>query len=211
MRCYALETVSDGEVTLDQTANLLDHQVGVLRECAQHILECLKGRQRVQKVFHKLLLLLARDAYPCLTSNAGCPSVPRRYINPEGAEGFPKGLVTELLHDGRYILLLTHAFDGQKVFQLGKQQVRCNATVPAAMLRNGYTSARNLLTNLCFHIVREEAVLPIQLLFQMRDKLLQAFFVQGLLNPNFEFGSADLRLRRHINHYDESARKTLAC
>jgi hypothetical protein len=56
--CYALEAVSDGEVPLDQAVDLLDHQVGILRECAQHIVERLKGRQRVQKVFHKLLFLL---------------------------------------------------------------------------------------------------------------------------------------------------------
>ena len=58
MCCYALEAVSDGEVPLDQAANLLDHQVGVLREGIQHILDCLKGRESVQKVFHKLLFLL---------------------------------------------------------------------------------------------------------------------------------------------------------
>ena len=58
-----LKAVSDGEVPLDQGADLLDHQVGVLRECAQYILESLKSGQRVQKVFHKLLLLLAWDAY----------------------------------------------------------------------------------------------------------------------------------------------------
>ena len=55
---YALEAVSDAEVPLDQAVDLLDHQVGVLRERAQHIVERLKGRQRVQKVFHKLLFLL---------------------------------------------------------------------------------------------------------------------------------------------------------
>ena len=60
---YALEAVSDAEVPLDQGADLLDHQVGVLREGAQYILECLKGRESVQKVFHKLLLLLAWDAH----------------------------------------------------------------------------------------------------------------------------------------------------
>ena len=141
------------------------------------------------------------------TCDARCPSVPSGYINPEGAEGFPKSLVTELLHNGSYILLLTHAFDGQKLVQLREQKVRCDAPVPAAMLRNRYTSARNLPTNLCFHIVREEAVLPIQLLFQIRDQFLQALFCESLLNPNFEFGSADLRLRRHTKHYDKSARK----
>ena len=55
---YALEAVSDGEVPLDQAADLFNHQVGVLRERAQHIVDCRKGRQRVQKVFHKLLFLL---------------------------------------------------------------------------------------------------------------------------------------------------------
>jgi len=58
LRDFRLEAVSDREVPLDQGANLLDHQVGVLRERAQHIVERLKGRQRVQKVFHKLLFLL---------------------------------------------------------------------------------------------------------------------------------------------------------
>jgi len=109
--CYALEAVSDGEVPLDQGANLLDHQIGILRECVQHILESLKSGQSVQKVFHKLLLLLARYAYPCLTCTAGCPSVPCRHFQPESAEGLPKGLVTELLHDGSYVLLTAHAFD----------------------------------------------------------------------------------------------------
>jgi hypothetical protein len=55
--------------------------------------------------------------------------------------------------------------------------------------------------------VREEAVLPIQLLLQIRNQFLQALFCESLLNPNFEFGSADLRLRHHTKHYDESARK----
>ena len=95
----------------------------------------------------------------------------------------------------------------QKLLKSREQKVRCDATVPASMLRHRYTSARNLLTNLCFHIVREEAVLPIQLLLQIRDKLLQALFCESLLNPNFEFGSANLRLRRHIKHYDKHARK----
>ena len=47
MRRYTLETVSDGEVPLDQGSNLLDHQVGVLRERVQHFLESLKSGQRV--------------------------------------------------------------------------------------------------------------------------------------------------------------------
>ena len=58
MSRYALEAVSDAEVPLDQAANLLDHQAGVLREGIQHILESLKSGQSVQKVFHKLLFLL---------------------------------------------------------------------------------------------------------------------------------------------------------
>jgi len=95
-------------------------------------------------------------------------------------------LVTELLHNGSYVLLAAHAFDPQKLLKPGQKQVRCNATVPASMLRYRYTSTRNLPTNLCFHIVREEAVLPIQLLFQIRDKLLQALFCESLLNPNFD-------------------------
>jgi len=48
-------------------------------------------------------------------------------------------------------------------------------------------------------------VLSIQLLFQIRNQFLPAFFCEGLLNPNFEFGSADLCLRRHIKYYDEKA------
>ena len=56
--CFRLEAVSDGEVPLDQSADLLDHQIGILREGVQHILECLKGRESVQKAFYKLLLLL---------------------------------------------------------------------------------------------------------------------------------------------------------
>ncbi len=205
--CYTLEAVSDAEVPLDQSANLLDHQVSVFGEGVQHFLESLKSGQRVQKAFHKLLLLLAWDAYSCPPRATGCPSVPCGHFQPKSAEGFPKGLVTELLHDGSYVLLTAHAFDLQKLIKLRKQQVRCDATVPAAMLRYRHTSARNLPTNLCFHIVREKAVLPIQLLFQIRDKLLQAFFVEGLLNPNFEFGSTDLCLRRHIKHYDKNARQ----
>jgi len=134
VRCYALEAVSDGKIPLDQGADLLDHQVGVLRECAQYILERLKGRESVQKVFHKLLLLLAWDTYPCLTSATGCPSVPCRYINPKGSEGFSKGLVTELLHNGSYVLLTAHAFDLQKLLNLRENQVRCDAPVPASML-----------------------------------------------------------------------------
>ena len=55
---YALEAVSDGEIPLDPAANLLDHEVGVLGERAQYIAECLKGRESIQKVFHKLLFLL---------------------------------------------------------------------------------------------------------------------------------------------------------
>ena len=47
MCCYTLEAVSDGEVPLDQGTDLLDHQVSVLREVVQHLLECLKGGQRV--------------------------------------------------------------------------------------------------------------------------------------------------------------------
>jgi len=47
VRCYALEAVSDGKIPLDQSTDLLDHQVGVLREGVQHILECLKGRESV--------------------------------------------------------------------------------------------------------------------------------------------------------------------
>jgi hypothetical protein len=98
------------------------------------------------------------------TSAIGCPSVPSGYIQPENAEGFPKGLVTELLYDGSYILLLTRAFDGQKLVQLREQEVRCNAAVPASILRNRYTSPKNLFTNPSFHFVRKETVLPIQLL-----------------------------------------------
>ena len=56
---YALEAVGDSQVPLDQGANLLDHEVGVLRERVQHFLESLKSGQSVQKAFHKLLLLLA--------------------------------------------------------------------------------------------------------------------------------------------------------
>ena len=56
--CYALEAVGDVEIPLDQAADLFDHQVGIFREGVQHILESLKSWQRVQKVFHKLLLLL---------------------------------------------------------------------------------------------------------------------------------------------------------
>ena len=55
---YALEAVSDAEVPLDQGANLLDHQVGILRERAQHIVESLKSGQSVKEAFHKLLFLL---------------------------------------------------------------------------------------------------------------------------------------------------------
>jgi len=134
-------------------------------------------------------------------------SVPSRYFQPESAERFPKGLVTELLHNGSYVLLTACAFDLQKLLKPRENQVRCEAPVPASMLRNRYTSVCNLPTNLCFHVLREEAVLTIQLLFQIRNQFLQAFFCEGLLNPNFEFGSADLRLRRHINHYDKNARK----
>jgi len=108
---YALEAVSDAEVPLDQAANLLDHEVGVLRERAQHIVERLKGRKSIQKVFHKLLFLLAWDAYSCPPRTAGSPSVPCRYINPKSAEGFTERLVTELLHNGSYVLLTAHAFD----------------------------------------------------------------------------------------------------
>ena len=144
------------------------------------------------------------------TSAVGSPSVSRRHLQPKGAEGFPKGLVTELLYDGSHILLFTHAFDLQKVVKPREQQVRCDAPIPATMLRDRYTRIYNRFADLRFHMVREEAVLPIQLLFQIRDKLLQAFFVQGLLNPNFEFGSADLHMRRHIKHYDEDAREPSA-
>ena len=55
---YALEAVSDGEIPLDQATDLLDYQVGVLREGVQYILESLKSGQSIQKVFHKLLFLL---------------------------------------------------------------------------------------------------------------------------------------------------------
>ena len=211
LRDFCLEAVGDGEVPLDQGADLLDHQVGVLRECAQHIVERLKGRESIQKAFHKLLLLLAWDTHPCPTSTAGCSSVPCRYFKPESTEGFTERLVTELLYNGSYILLLTRAFDGQKVVQLREQKVRCNATVPATMLRNRYTSARNLSTNLCFHIVRQKTVLPVQLLFQIRNQFLQALFCESLFNPNFEFGSANLHLRRHTKHYDKHARKVSSC
>ena len=57
MRRYVLEAVSNAEVPLDQATNLLDHQVVVLREGVQYILESFKSGQSVQKVFHKLLLL----------------------------------------------------------------------------------------------------------------------------------------------------------
>ena len=57
--CYTLEAISDGEIPLDQGTNLLDHPVSVLRECVQYVVECLKARKCVQKVFHKLLLLLS--------------------------------------------------------------------------------------------------------------------------------------------------------
>jgi len=52
LRDFRLEAVSDGKIPLDQSTDLLDHQVGVLRERAQHIVECLKGRESVQKAFH---------------------------------------------------------------------------------------------------------------------------------------------------------------
>jgi len=205
--CYALESASDAKVPLDQRADLLGRQASVLWDGVQHLLERLKGRESVQKVFHKLPLLLPWDAYVLPSCAAGCPSVPSGYFQPEGAEGFPKGLVTELLHNGSYVLLTACAFDLQKLVQLREQKVRCDAPVPSAMLRYRYTSARNLPTNLCFHIVREEAVLPIQLLFQIRNHFLQAPFCESLFDPNFEFGSANLRLRRHTKHYDKHARK----
>jgi hypothetical protein len=165
-----LEAVGNAEVPLDQSTDLLDRQASVLWKGFQHLLECLKGWESIQKAFHKLLLLLAREAYVLPSCAAGCPSVASRYFQPESAEGSPKGLVTELLHKGSYILLLIHAFDCQKVFEPREQQVGGNAAVPATMLRNRYTSVCNLLTNLHFHFLREEALLPIQLLLQRRKR-----------------------------------------
>jgi hypothetical protein len=204
--CYALEAARNAEVPLDQASDLLDHQVGVLREGVQHLSERLKGRQRVKEAFHKLLLLLAWDAHFAPPSAAGCPSVPCWHLQSKSTEGFPKGLVTEPLHNGSNVLLTTHAFDLQKFIKPGEQQVRCNAPVPATMMRDRYTSFHKLLTNACLHIVRKEAVLSIQLLFQIRNQLLQALFRESLLNPNFEFGSAGLHSRHHTKHYDKNAR-----
>ncbi len=88
------------------------------------------------------------------------------------------------------VLLTAHAFDLHKLIKLKliklrEKQVCSNATVPAAMLRHRHTSARNLRFDLCFHIMREEAVLSIQLLSQIRDKLLQAFFVEAFSSRTF--------------------------
>jgi hypothetical protein len=58
MRVFRLEAVVYGKVSLDQGADSLDHQVGVLREGVQYIMVTLKGRQSIKKVCHKLMLLL---------------------------------------------------------------------------------------------------------------------------------------------------------
>jgi hypothetical protein len=83
--CYALEAVGNGEVPLDQAANLLDRQASVLWEGFQHLLECLKGWESIQKAFHKLLLLLPWDSYALSSCATGCPSVASRYSQPESA------------------------------------------------------------------------------------------------------------------------------
>jgi hypothetical protein len=97
VRYHALEAVSDTEVPLDQSADLLDRQASVLWDGVQHLLERLKGRESVKGSFHKLLLLLEWDTHQCLTSTAGCPSVASRYFQSKSAEGFPKSLVLRRL------------------------------------------------------------------------------------------------------------------
>ncbi len=147
---FRLEAVSDGEVPFDQSADLLDRQVGVLGQVVQNFLERLKGRDRIQKGFHKLLLLLSWDAYLRLTGSPYYTHVLCRYLNSECAERLPKDFVTELLHDGSYTSRVAHAFDGQKLVQLGKKQVGCDAPVPATVLTYWYVCFFDDLTDFCF-------------------------------------------------------------
>jgi hypothetical protein len=109
------------------------------------------------------------------------------------------------LHNGSYAPGVTHPLDGQKLVKPREKQVSGDASVPASMLRHRYTSVCNLLTNLCFYVMREETVLSVKLLGQIRNQFLQTSFCERLLNPNFEFSYADLHLRHYTKHYNKNA------
>jgi hypothetical protein len=115
VRYYALEAVSNGQIPLDHSTDLLEHQVSVGRDGVENLLERFKGREGIKKGFYNALLLFAWDAYAFSTRTVGCLSVSRRQLKSEGSERFTKSLVTEFLHKRSYLLRIAKTFDLQEL------------------------------------------------------------------------------------------------